>query len=134
MFIAIYAYTEECARDAWKVLLRLAKMIYDSVLGRSFSKQEQKKLGYWAFVACLFIALSFFTNFKPFLGPLSVCKSFIIQSDIYTWCYPSLTYMDLAVNLRLSMGEDEKLHLFSDTDSSLLIANGKLWSTKMFWS
>jgi hypothetical protein len=36
--------------------------------------------------------------------------------------------------LRLSMGEDEKLHLFSDTDSSLLIANGKLWSTKMFWS
>ncbi|XP_052303395.1 beta-1,2-xylosyltransferase XYXT1 isoform X5 [Populus trichocarpa] len=80
-------------------------MIYDSVLGRSFSKQEQKKLGYWAFVACLFIALSFFTNFKPFLGPLSV------------------------LNLRLSMGEDEKLHLFSDTDSSLLIANGSSSST-----
>ncbi|XP_034899214.1 beta-1,2-xylosyltransferase XYXT1 isoform X2 [Populus alba] len=80
-------------------------MIYDSVLGRSFSKQEQKKLGYWAFVACLFIALSFFTNFKPFLGPLSV------------------------LNLRLSMGEDEKLHLFSDTDSSLLIANETLGSS-----
>ncbi|XP_024442138.2 beta-1,2-xylosyltransferase XYXT1 isoform X3 [Populus trichocarpa] len=80
-------------------------MIYDSVLGRSFSKQEQKKLGYWAFVACLFIALSFFTNFKPFLGPLSV------------------------LNLRLSMGEDEKLHLFSDTDSSLLIANETVGSS-----
>ncbi|KAH8487360.1 hypothetical protein H0E87_026064 [Populus deltoides] len=104
-------------------------MIYDSVLGRSFSKQEQKKLGYWAFVACSFIALSFFTNFKPFLGPLSVCKSFIIQSAIYTWCYPALTYMDLAVNLRLSMGEDEKLPLFSDTDSSLLIANETVGSS-----
>ncbi|XP_061953157.1 beta-1,2-xylosyltransferase XYXT1-like isoform X3 [Populus nigra] len=80
-------------------------MIYDSVLGRSFSKQEQKKLGYWAFVACSFIALSFFTNFKPFLGPLSV------------------------LNLRLSMGEDEKLHLFSDTDSSLLIANETVGSS-----
>ncbi|KAL9337561.1 hypothetical protein Peur_069330 [Populus x canadensis] len=80
-------------------------MIYDSVLGRSFSKQEQKKLGYWAFVACSFIALSFFTNFKPFLGPLSV------------------------LNLRLSMGEDEKLPLFSDTDSSLLIANETVGSS-----
>ncbi|KAL9374998.1 hypothetical protein Peur_031877 [Populus x canadensis] len=80
-------------------------MIYDSVLGRSFSKQEQKKLGYWAFVACSFIALSFFTNFKPFLGPLSV------------------------LNLRLSMGEDEKHHLFSDTDSSLLIANETVGSS-----
>ncbi|XP_011000489.1 PREDICTED: uncharacterized protein LOC105108048 isoform X2 [Populus euphratica] len=79
--------------------------MYDSVLGRSFSKQEQKKLGSWALVACLFIALSFFTNFKPFLGPLSV------------------------LNLRLSMEEDEKLHPFSDTDSSLLIANETLGSS-----
>ncbi|XP_061956412.1 beta-1,2-xylosyltransferase XYXT1-like isoform X2 [Populus nigra] len=73
-------------------------MIYDTVLARSFSKHEQKRLGYWALIACLFIVLSFFTIFKPYLGPLQV------------------------LNLRLSMGEDEKLHLYNDTTSSWLIA------------
>ncbi|CAK7349653.1 unnamed protein product [Dovyalis caffra] len=73
-------------------------MMYDTVLARSFSKNEQKKLGYWALLACMFIALSFFTIFKPYLGPLPV------------------------LNLRLSMGEDEKLHLFNDTGNPLLIA------------
>ncbi|KAJ6977072.1 beta-1,2-xylosyltransferase XYXT1-like isoform X2 [Populus alba x Populus x berolinensis] len=73
-------------------------MMYDTVLARSFSKHEQKRLGYWALIACLFIVLSFFTIFKPYLGPLQV------------------------LNLRLSMGEDEKLHLYNDTTSSWLIA------------
>jgi len=61
-----------------RVLLRLVRMIYDTVLARSFSKHEQKRLGYWALIACLFIVLSFFTIFKPYLGPLQVCKSSII--------------------------------------------------------
>uniref|UniRef100_A0A6N2LU89 Glycosyltransferase 61 catalytic domain-containing protein n=1 Tax=Salix viminalis TaxID=40686 RepID=A0A6N2LU89_SALVM len=82
-------------------------MKYQTLLARSFSKHEQKKLGYWALLACLFIALSFFINFKPFMGPLSV------------------------LNLRLSTGEDEKLHLFDDTDSSLQIAKETINSTSI---
>ncbi|KAF9667559.1 hypothetical protein SADUNF_Sadunf15G0035900 [Salix dunnii] len=104
------AFTEEClscAADTWKVLLRLVKMKYQTLLARSFSKHEQKKLGYWALLACLFIALSFFINFKPFMGPLSV------------------------LNLRLSTGEDEKLHLFDDTHSSLQIAKETINSTSV---
>uniref|UniRef100_A0A6N2M3B8 Glycosyltransferase 61 catalytic domain-containing protein n=2 Tax=Salix TaxID=40685 RepID=A0A6N2M3B8_SALVM len=83
-------------------------MKYQTLLARSFSKHEQKKLGYWALLACLFIALSFFINFKPFMGPLSV------------------------LNLRLSTGEDEKLHIFyDDTDSSLQIAKETINSTSI---
>ncbi|KAJ6411282.1 hypothetical protein OIU84_007945 [Salix udensis] len=82
-------------------------MKYQTLLARSFSKHEQKKLGYWELLACLFIALSFFINFKPFMGPLSV------------------------LNLRLSTGEDEKLHLFDDTDSSLQIAKETINSTSI---
>ncbi|KAG5233936.1 beta-1,2-xylosyltransferase [Salix suchowensis] len=73
-------------------------MMYETVLARSFSKHEQKRLGYWGLLACLFIVLSFFTIFKPYLGPLPV------------------------LNLRLSMGEDDKLHLSNDTTSSWMIA------------
>uniref|UniRef100_A0A6N2KA87 Glycosyltransferase 61 catalytic domain-containing protein n=1 Tax=Salix viminalis TaxID=40686 RepID=A0A6N2KA87_SALVM len=72
--------------------------MYETVLARSFSKHEQKRLGYWALLACSFIVLSFFTIFKPYLGPLPV------------------------LNLRLSMGEDDKLHLSNDTTSSWMIA------------
>ncbi|XP_031371685.1 beta-1,2-xylosyltransferase XYXT1-like isoform X2 [Punica granatum] len=46
--------------------------MYDTFLARSFSKHEQKKLGYGAFAACFLIALSFCTVFKPYLGPLPV--------------------------------------------------------------
>uniref|UniRef100_A0A6N2M0M8 Glycosyltransferase 61 catalytic domain-containing protein n=1 Tax=Salix viminalis TaxID=40686 RepID=A0A6N2M0M8_SALVM len=86
---------------------RFRPTLYQTLLARSFSKHEQKKLGYWALLACLFIALSFFINFKPFMGPLSV------------------------LNLRLSTGEDEKLHLFDDTDSSLQIAKETINSTSI---
>ncbi|KAK4775494.1 hypothetical protein SAY87_023455 [Trapa incisa] len=46
--------------------------MYITILARSFSKHEQKRLGYGAFLACLFIALSFSTVFKPYLGPLPI--------------------------------------------------------------
>lgn len=52
------------------------EMMYDSILARSFSKQEQKKLRYVAIFCCFLIALSFCTVFKPYLGPLPVCKLF----------------------------------------------------------
>ncbi|ESW32488.1 hypothetical protein PHAVU_002G326500 [Phaseolus vulgaris] len=47
-------------------------MIYDTVLAKSFSRYEQKKLGYGAFVSCLFIVFSLCTVFKPYLGPVHV--------------------------------------------------------------
>ncbi|XP_024173329.1 beta-1,2-xylosyltransferase XYXT1 isoform X1 [Rosa chinensis] len=45
-------------------------MMYDSILARSFSRHEQKKLGYGAFLCCLLIALCFCTVLKPSLNPL----------------------------------------------------------------
>jgi len=53
-------------------------MMYNDLLARSFSKHEKKKLGYGAFFGCLLIALSFCTVFKPYLGPLPACMSFIL--------------------------------------------------------
>ncbi|KAL6181478.1 hypothetical protein ACLB2K_048133 [Fragaria x ananassa] len=45
-------------------------MMYDSILARSFSRHEQKKLGYGAFLCFLFLALCFCTVLKPSLNPL----------------------------------------------------------------
>ncbi|KAF9671349.1 hypothetical protein SADUNF_Sadunf12G0038000 [Salix dunnii] len=92
-------------------------MMYETVLARSFSKHEQKRLGYWAMLACLFIVLSFFTIFKPYLGPLPVYLFSLLYAE-----FALSTPTGFAVNLRLSMGEDDKLHLYNDTTSSWLIA------------
>lgn len=51
-------------------------LVYDSILARSFSRYEQKKLGYGAFVCCLLIAFAFCAFFKPYfiysLPPLNL--------------------------------------------------------------
>ncbi|XP_060670711.1 beta-1,2-xylosyltransferase XYXT1 [Ziziphus jujuba] len=44
--------------------------MYDSILSRSFSRHEQKKLGYGAFICCLFVVFCFCTLLKPYWGPL----------------------------------------------------------------
>ena len=49
-------------------------MMYETIFARSFSRYEQKKLGYGAFAGCLIIGFTIFTVFKPYLGPLPVCK------------------------------------------------------------
>ncbi|XWS48270.1 hypothetical protein CRYUN_Cryun13aG0060700 [Craigia yunnanensis] len=48
------------------------KIMYDTIFAKSFSRSDQKKLGYGAFLGCLFIALSFCLVFKPYPDPLSV--------------------------------------------------------------
>ncbi|XVF09524.1 hypothetical protein REPUB_Repub07fG0101000 [Reevesia pubescens] len=48
------------------------KIMYDTIFARSFSRYDQKKLGYGAFLGCLLVALSFCTFFKPYLGPVPV--------------------------------------------------------------
>ncbi|XP_030455418.1 beta-1,2-xylosyltransferase XYXT1-like [Syzygium oleosum] len=45
-------------------------MMYDTILSRSFSRSDQKKLGYGAIICCLIIVFSIFTALKPHLGPL----------------------------------------------------------------
>lgn len=76
------------------MLFLAAKMMYDDVLAKSFSKHEQKKLGYGAFVGCLLIALSFCTVFNPYLGPLPV------------------------LNLKLSMSAGFKMLMLRDSSGS----------------
>ncbi|CAM8932697.1 unnamed protein product [Rhodiola kirilowii] len=46
--------------------------MYEKILARSFSRYEQRKLGYGAFFACLLVVASFCTVFKPYLGPLPI--------------------------------------------------------------
>lgn len=69
-------------------------MSYEAILARSFSRYEQKKLGYGALVGCLLIFLSFFTVFKPYLGPLPI------------------------LNVRLSMGIAHRMFATKETQSS----------------
>ncbi|WJX52738.1 hypothetical protein P8452_38816 [Trifolium repens] len=45
-------------------------MIYNTIFAKSFSRYEQKKFAYGAFVGILLIALSLFTVFKPYLDPI----------------------------------------------------------------
>ncbi|RHN43875.1 putative protein O-GlcNAc transferase [Medicago truncatula] len=72
-------------------------MIYNTIFAKSFSRYEQKKLGYGAFVGFLLIVLSL-CIFKPYLGPI----------------------YDL--NIKLSIGVDTKLLMVNDTSGSLKIA------------
>ncbi|XVF12259.1 hypothetical protein REPUB_Repub08aG0100100 [Reevesia pubescens] len=71
------------------------KIMYDTIFSRSFSRYDQKKLGYGAFLGCLLIALSFCTVFKPYLGPLPV------------------------LNMKLSMDVGLKMLRITDSVSSL---------------
>ncbi|CAJ2675975.1 unnamed protein product [Trifolium pratense] len=72
-------------------------MIYQTIFAKSFSRYEQKKLGYGALVGFLLIVLSLCTVFKPYLGPLH----------------------DL--NMKLSIGVDTKMLMVNDTGGSLKI-------------
>ncbi|XP_057750994.1 alpha-1,3-arabinosyltransferase XAT3-like [Arachis stenosperma] len=49
-------------------------MMYNSIFAKSFSRYEQKKLGYGAFVGCLIIVLSLCTVFKPYIGSIHDLK------------------------------------------------------------
>ncbi|XP_030521846.2 beta-1,2-xylosyltransferase XYXT1-like isoform X2 [Rhodamnia argentea] len=69
-------------------------MTYEAILARSFSRYEQKKLGWGALLGCFLIFLSFFTVFKPYLGPLPI------------------------LNMRLSMGVAHRMFATKETESS----------------
>ena len=50
-------------------------LLYNTILARSFSKNEQKTLGYGAFIASIFFVFTLCTIFNPYLSPLPVGKS-----------------------------------------------------------
>ncbi|XWS50781.1 hypothetical protein CRYUN_Cryun12cG0118100 [Craigia yunnanensis] len=55
------------------------KTMYDTIFSRSFSRSDQKKLGYGAFLGCLLITLSFCLVFRPYSGSLSVRFNFVTK-------------------------------------------------------
>ncbi|KAK7398827.1 hypothetical protein VNO78_10000 [Psophocarpus tetragonolobus] len=75
-------------------------MMYDKILSKSFSRYEQKRLGYGAFVSCFFLVLSLCTVFKPYLGPVHV------------------------LNLKLSIGVNTKM-LITRSSSQIAKVEGK---------
>ncbi|KAI3472777.1 hypothetical protein Pfo_030875 [Paulownia fortunei] len=50
-------------------------MTYETILSRSFSRHEQKKMGRGAFMGCFVMAFALCTVFKPYLGPLPLMNS-----------------------------------------------------------
>ncbi|XP_057975161.1 beta-1,2-xylosyltransferase XYXT1-like [Malania oleifera] len=71
---------------------------YDTILARSFSKEEQRKFGCGAFVGCFLLAFTFFMVFKPY----------------------DLTHLPavLMPNLQLSMGMRFRLRMVEETSGS----------------
>ncbi|CAH8388699.1 unnamed protein product, partial [Eruca vesicaria subsp. sativa] len=49
-------------------------LLYDTILARSFSRNEQKRLGYGAFIASLLFVFTLCTVFKPYLSPLPIVE------------------------------------------------------------
>ncbi|CAA7051354.1 unnamed protein product [Microthlaspi erraticum] len=49
-------------------------LLYDTILARSFSKNEQKRFGYGAFIASLLFVFTLCTVFKPYLSPLPIVE------------------------------------------------------------
>lgn len=52
------------------------KITYDTFFARSFSRSDQKKLGYVAFIGCLLIAVSFCLVFMPYSSPPQSVREF----------------------------------------------------------
>ncbi|XP_022754955.1 uncharacterized protein LOC111303156 [Durio zibethinus] len=101
------------------------KTMYDTIFARSFSRYDQKKLGYGAFLGCLLIALSFCTVFKPYLGPLPVCKYPLIYS-LSALIFPhsvqtknALTPCIISTMLRITDSSSSLKRRANDTSSSI---------------
>ncbi|GMJ13522.1 hypothetical protein like AT3G18180 [Hibiscus trionum] len=62
------------------------KITYDTLFARSFSRSDQKKLGYGAVLGCLLIALSFCLVFKPYSAPPSVGLSITVPKRMNLVC------------------------------------------------
>lgn len=97
------------------------------MIAKSFSKHEQKKLGYGGFICSLFIVFCFFTLLVPYLGPLPTSKSITILHIFITYfLFQNLTFFCklipfgfcYAVNLQISMGVDHKMLSLKETNTS----------------
>jgi len=50
-------------------------LLFDTILARSFIRNEPKRLGYGAFIASLLFVFTLCTVFKPYLSPLPIGMS-----------------------------------------------------------
>ncbi|MED6156013.1 hypothetical protein PIB30_010944 [Stylosanthes scabra] len=97
-------------------------MIYNSIFAKSFSRYEQKKLGYGALVACLLILFSLCTVFKPYIniGPIHDCESSTLAFSFYFNLHaPLLTSFSFStVKLKLYVTLDTKMFMLNEETSS----------------
>jgi protein O-mannose beta-1,4-N-acetylglucosaminyltransferase len=49
-------------------------LLFDTILARSFIRNEPKRLGYGAFIASLLFVFTLCTVFKPYLSPLPIVE------------------------------------------------------------
>ncbi|KAG7019925.1 hypothetical protein SDJN02_18892, partial [Cucurbita argyrosperma subsp. argyrosperma] len=120
-------------------------MLYDSILARSFSKHEQKKMGYGALMGCLFIAFSFSIMLKPHLGRHFLALNLrlfprapgIKMADIVTK-KPTPTcnlmdwtdFCDIDMNVRIH-GESSSV-MFASTDMEEHLERNSTWKIKPY--
>ncbi|KAF5734016.1 hypothetical protein HS088_TW16G00457 [Tripterygium wilfordii] len=96
-------------------------MMYDSILARSFSRHEQKKLGYGALVACFLLALSICTVFKPYLGPNIPMMNLRLSMDTI-----SPRHMVGHIRQWINYPNSQNMNLVIETNSSQEIGDDKL--------
>ncbi|WZZ61760.1 hypothetical protein YC2023_061867 [Brassica napus] len=108
-------------------------LLYNTILARSFSKNEQKRLGYGAFIASIFFVFTLCTIFKPYLSPLPIVESQLsvdvglrmlrisethkpkaLSSSNYTTSQSNIT-SNTTNTQRLTSSEDDKLSVYNDT-------------------
>ncbi|KAL5751275.1 hypothetical protein ACOSP7_025878 [Xanthoceras sorbifolium] len=71
--------------------------MFDFILTRSFSKHEQNKFRYGVIIGFLLVALSFYTVFKPHLGPLPISNlEMSVDADL-----EKLTIKDTSISQHL---------------------------------
>ncbi|KAG7577698.1 Glycosyltransferase 61 [Arabidopsis thaliana x Arabidopsis arenosa] len=85
-------------------------LLYDSILARSFSKTDQKRLGFGAFIASLLFVFTLCTVVKPYLSPLPI-EPQALRSSKNTTSGDS----EKLITQTLTSSEDHKLSVCNDT-------------------
>ncbi|CAH8260917.1 unnamed protein product [Arabidopsis lyrata] len=85
-------------------------LLYDSILARSFSKTDQMRLGFGAFIASLLFVFTLCTVVKPYLSPLPIEPQALRSSKNAT-----SEDSEKLITRTLISSEDHKLSVCNDT-------------------
>ncbi|XP_010279413.1 PREDICTED: uncharacterized protein LOC104613333 [Nelumbo nucifera] len=78
------AYADKVALHQSTGVAEIENVAYNAIFAKSFSRNEQKKLGCGALAVFLMIVLSLCTVLKPYLGPLPILKLRVpVDSGVY---------------------------------------------------